>query len=126
MPALHAKFEVTGWDEEPFDEGDGRAKLTEATVTKAYTGDVEGSSVTKWLMAYSPDETATFVGIERVEGIIGGHHGSLVLQHVGRFADGAAKAALTLVSGTDELASATGSGDMLADPAGAVTLNLDT
>lgn len=91
MTILQAKFEITGWDEHPFDEGDGTAKLTEATVSKSYTGDVEGSSTTKWLMAYAPDGTATFVGIERITGAVGGRTGTLVLQHIGQFADGAAK-----------------------------------
>jgi hypothetical protein len=124
MTILQAKFEIAGWDEQPFDEGDGTAKLTEATVTKSYTGAIEGSSTTKWLMAYSPDGTATFVGLERIAGAVDGRTGTLVLQHIGQFANGAARAELTVVSGTAELASVTGSGDFLADPAGSVTLDL--
>ncbi len=59
-------------------------------------------------MAYHPDKSAEFVGLERIKGTIDGRHGSLVLQHVGTFDDGAAKATLTVVSGTDELKGATG------------------
>jgi hypothetical protein len=47
-----------------------------------------------------------------------------VLQHVGSFEDGAAKATLTVVSGTGELEGAAGDGDFLADPAGSVSLRL--
>jgi hypothetical protein len=67
-------------------------------------------------MAYHPDKSAAFVGLERVKGTVGGRRGSLVLQHVGIFADGAANASLTVVSGTDELKGATGSGSLVADP----------
>jgi hypothetical protein len=123
---LTAQFEVTSWDEQPLDEGTGVAKLTEALVGKTYTGDVEGTSVTKWLMVYAPDQSATFVGIERIKGSAAGKHGSLVLQHVGTFQDGAAKATLTVVSGTNELKAAAGDGDFLADPAGSITLRLTT
>jgi hypothetical protein len=119
---LKAQFEVTSWDEQPYDEADGVAKTTEATVAKTYTGDIEGTSVTKWLMAYAPDESAVFVGIERIKGSVDGQDGSLVLQHVGAFEDGSARAALTVVSGTGALEGATGDGDFLADPAGSVTL----
>ena len=122
---IRAQFEVTSWDETPFDQGTGIAKLTEALVAKKYTGDVEGTSTTKWLMVYAPDNTATFVGLERIRGTVAGKRGSLVLQHVGRFEDGSADASLTVISGTDELKAASGSGDFKANPAGSITLNLD-
>jgi Protein of unknown function (DUF3224) len=79
-------------------------------------------------MAYAADGTATFVGIERITGTIGGHDGSIVLRHVGTFADGAAVADLQVVagSGTGALAATTGDGDFRADPQGAVTLRLSS
>jgi hypothetical protein len=126
MPSkISATFEIKGWDEQPFDEAVGVAKLTRASVIKEYSGDVEGSSATEWLMAYQPDKSAVFVGLERIKGTIGGRRGSLVLQHVGTFEDGAAKATLTVVSGTDELKGATGSGELVADPAGRITITVD-
>ena len=75
--------------------------------------------------AYAPDKTATYVGIERIKGTIGGKRGSLVLMHDGAFEGGAATATLRVVSGTDELAGASGSGKFRADPAGSLTLDLD-
>ena len=121
---IHAQFEVTSWDETPFDERTGVAKLSEALVEKSYTGDVEATSTTKWLMAYAPDKSATFIGLERIRGTFAGKHGSLVLQHVGTYADGSADADLTVVSGTDELKSLSGSGTLKANPAGSITLDL--
>jgi hypothetical protein len=121
---IRARFEVTSWDETPFDERTGVAKLTEALVEKSYTGDIEATSTTKWLMAYAPDKTATFVGLERIRGTFGGKHGSIVLQHVGTFAEGSADAELTVVSGTNELKSVSGSGTFKADPAGSIELEL--
>jgi hypothetical protein len=122
---LSATFEIESWDEQPFDEAVGVAKLTKASVAKAYAGDIDGTSATEWLMAYHPDKSAVFVGIERVKGTIGGRRGTIVLQHVGRFEDGAATATLTVVSGTDELKDVSGSGELVADPSGRVTLALD-
>lgn len=122
---ISATFEIKGWDEQPFDEAVGVAKLTKASVAKEYSGDVEGSSATEWLMAHHPDKSAVFVGLERIKGTIGGRHGSLVLQHVGTFTDGVAKATLTVVSGTDELKGATGRGELVADPGGRVTLTIN-
>jgi hypothetical protein len=122
---INSSFEIQGWDEQPFDEAVAVAKLTKASVAKSYTGDIDGTSATEWLMAYHPDKSAAFVGLERIKGTIGGRRGTLVLQHVGTFEDGVAKAALTVVSGTDELKGASGSGELIADPAGRVTLSLD-
>jgi hypothetical protein len=122
---IEAGFEIASWDETPFDDGVGVSKLTEALVAKTYSGDIDGTSTTKWLMAYAPDKTATYVGIERIKGTIGGKRGSLVLIHEGAFEGGAATATLRVVSGTDELAGASGGGKFRADPAGSVTLDLD-
>jgi uncharacterized protein DUF3224 len=125
MADINATFEIESWDEKPFDEGDGVPKLTRASVTKRYSGDVDGSSVTEWVMAYGADSSAEFVGFERIRGSIGGRHGSLVLQHVGTFRDGAARATITVVSGTSDLEGASGDGTFLADPSGKVTLRID-
>ena len=122
---IEARFEIANWDESPFDDGVGVSKLTEALVTKKYSGEVDGTSTTKWLMAYAPAKTATYVGIERIKGTVGGKRGSLVLLHDGVFADGAATATLRVVSGTDELSDAAGTGKFRADPAGSITLDLD-
>jgi Protein of unknown function (DUF3224) len=120
-----ATFEVKSWDEQPFDEGVGVAKLTRAVVTKEYSGEVTGSSTTETLMAYESDGTASFIGLERIRGTVDGKRGSIVIQHVGAFDGKAATATLTVVSGTDELRGATGTGRFLADPAGSVELDVE-
>ncbi|AEV73047.1 Protein of unknown function (DUF3224) [Mycolicibacterium rhodesiae NBB3] len=126
---INALFEIASWDETPFEdgdsEGDEETKLTEALVKKRYSGDIDATSTTKWLMAYAPDKSATYVGVEHVTGIVGGRRGGLVLMHDGKFTDGVATAVIRVVSGTGELAGATGSGTFRADPAGSVVLDLD-
>lgn len=125
---ISATFEIGSWDETPFEDGDsedaGETKLTEALVTKRYSGDIEGTSTTKWLMFYAPDRSATYVGIEHIIGTVGGRRGGLVLLHDGEFADGVATAAVRAVAGTGELVS-TGAGKFRADPAGSLSLDLD-
>ena len=120
---LEATFEITNWDEKPFDETDG-VKLTQASVRKTFAGDIDGEAVLDYLMSYAPDGAVAFVGMERVTGTAGGRKGTLVLQQVGTFVDGAAKASLTVVAGSGGLAGATGTGHMVADPSGRVTLDL--
>jgi hypothetical protein len=122
---IEATFEIGSWAETPFADGNGDTKLTEALVVKKYDGDIDGSSSTKWLMAYAPDKTATYVGIEHLTGTVGGKRGSLVLMHDGEFRDGVASAVMRVVLGTGHLEGATGGGKFRADPAGSVILDLD-
>lgn len=123
---LAAKFEVEKWDESPFDDQNGAPKMTRALVIKRYSGEIEGSSTTQWLMAYAEDGSARFVGLERISGSIGGREGSLVLQHVGSYQDGVAKGDVDVIEGggSGALQTTTGNGQFLADPAGSVRLNL--
>lgn len=122
---VNARIEIKSWDEEAFDEGDGVAKLTKASVTKEYSGDITGRSVTESVMAYEPSGAATFLGIERITGTVGARTGTLVISHTGTYADGIAKAALAVLSGTDGLTDATGTGEFIADPKPSLTLSLD-
>jgi hypothetical protein len=93
-------------------------------VTKQFSGDIDGQSATEWLIAYAEDGSATFVGLERIRGTVGGRSGSFAVQHVGTFEEGAARAALPIApgSGTDELRSIAGHGSFVANPGCTVTL----
>lgn len=121
-----ATFTVESWDEAPWDEQADLPKLTRATVEKSLSGDLEGTSTTVWLMSYGADGSADFVGIERVKCTVGGRAGSFVLQHIGRFDDGAARASLVVIpgSGTGDLSGLSGEGSFVADPNGSITLEL--
>jgi hypothetical protein len=100
-----ATFRVDSWDETPWDERDGRPKMTRAEVTKSFEGDLEGKSTLQYLMVYQPNGSADFVGMERIVGTLAGLRGSFVLHHVGIFNGGAATGTWTIVdgSGTDAL-----------------------
>ncbi|MBK8794188.1 MAG: DUF3224 domain-containing protein [Holophaga sp.] len=63
---------------------DGR-KLTRVQAVLAYSGDLEAEGKVEYLMAYSPDGTGSFVGLEYIVGKIGGREGSFVAQHTGTF-----------------------------------------
>ena len=105
-------FEVKTWDEKTYDEIGGGAKLTRASITKSFRGDIEGEGTLEYLMAYREDGSATFVGLERVMGRLGGRSGSFVLQHSGVFEGGTAKATWFVVqgSGTGDLRGLRGEG----------------
>ena len=96
----NARFAIKHWDEKPYSEGQGQPKLTRASVTKTYTGDIEGDGQVEYLMMYRSDGSATFVGLERVAGRIGGKTGSFVLQRTGVFESGQAKESYSVIEGS--------------------------
>ncbi|HEV2751974.1 MAG TPA: DUF3224 domain-containing protein [Gemmatimonadales bacterium] len=112
MKGANARFTIKSWDEKPYGEGPELPKLTRATVTKTFTGDIEGEGQVEYLMMYRSDGSATFVGLERIVGRIGGKTGSFVLQRSGIFESGQAKESYSVVpgSGTGELRGLRGEG----------------
>ena len=108
----NARFAIKSWDEKPYSEGQDLPKLTRAHVTKAFTGDIEGSGEVEYLMMYRADGSATFVGLERVIGRIGSKAGTFVLQRTGTFEGGLAKELYSVVVGsaTGELVGLRGEG----------------
>ena len=103
----HAKatFALNAWDEKPYNEMNGLPKLTRASVTKSYQGDIKGEGKLEYLMMYRDDGSASFIGLERVVGSVAGRSGSFVLQHSGTFKGGVATVTLLVVPGS-------GSGDL--------------
>jgi hypothetical protein len=69
-------------------------------VIKAYSGDIQGEAQVEYLMMYRSDGSASFVGLERVDGRIGEKTGSFVLQRTGVFENGQAKESYFVVPGS--------------------------
>jgi hypothetical protein len=107
-----ATFQVKTWDVKPYQELDGGAKLTRESVVNAFQGDIEGESSLEYLMFYGEDGSASFVGLERIVGRVGGRSGSFVLQHSGTFEGNSVKSSYCVVpgSGTGELRGLRGEG----------------
>jgi hypothetical protein len=111
-----ASFQVTSWDEKPYETLASGGKLTRASVTGRFTGELEGDAAIEFLMAYSDDEHAEFVGVQQLTGRVGERSGDFVVRATGTFQDGVARADWTVVPGTasGELTGLTGDGEFVA------------
>lgn len=122
MPRLTASFDVTGWDQTPYEAPGTDASLARATVCKTFRGDLTGESVAEILLcqavADDPGAGAGFVGSEVVTGTLDGREGTFVMQHGGVM--GGAEPPYTF--GT--IIPGTGTGD-LAGLAGTVEISRD-
>lgn len=127
MTKAQGSFELASWNEDTYEEMDAGAKLTRASVTQTFTGDIEGDGSVEWLMAYRPDGQAHFVGLQRVQGSVGGHKGSFVLETTGDFDGKAATWTATVVpgSGSGELEGLAGQGSFGAQHGPTATYELD-
>jgi len=112
MKTVNARFAIKSWDEKPYSEGPDLPKLTRASVSKTFTGDIDGEGVVEYLMIYANDGSASFVGLERITGTLAGRSGTFVLQRTGVFEGGLAKESYSVVpgSGTGELRGLRGDG----------------
>jgi hypothetical protein len=111
MAMMNGSFQMASWDESAYEEREGR-RLTRASVTQHFEGDVAGEGTAEWLMAYQPNGTARFVGLQLVDGEVAGRRGTFVLETVGEFDGAVARWEAGVVSGasTGELAELSGGG----------------
>jgi len=126
MATINGKFQVASWEESAYEEREGR-RLTRALVTQQFEGDIAGEGSAQWLMAYQPNGTARFVGLQLVDGEVAGRRGTFVLETVGEFDGTVARWEAGVVSGssTGELTELTGRGRFVAPHGSEASYELD-
>jgi hypothetical protein len=123
-----ATFKVESWDEQTTVEAaDGTGKLSRAVVDQALSGEIEGSGRAEWLMCYRADETAEFVGLQRIDGSLGGRRGTVVLTSNGSFDGKQVAGSISVIegSGTGELTGISGDGTFAAPIGSEASVKLD-
>jgi hypothetical protein len=116
---VHAVGQTTVKTYQPtvFDEVPAGQTLSDIRLTETFSGDIEGDGVAHVVQAARADGVATFAGIERVRGSIGGKRGSFLLQVNGTVVHKEMKAEWFVVpdSGTGELKGLRGDGGFKAE-----------
>jgi Protein of unknown function (DUF3224) len=106
------KYEPTAYDEPA--EG---PVLTRIHVEESFSGDIAGDGVVEFLQAGLADGAASFAGIERISGSVGGRAGTFLLQDSGTVAGSIVSGAWYVIpgSGTGELSGLRGEGGFQAN-----------
>lgn len=109
---IECTFSCSTWNEESYSELEGGPKLSRAYVTNTLGGDIVGTSELEYLLMYVSESSGTFVGYDRIEGMIDGRFGSFCVREDGTFDDTNISAGLTIVegTGTGDLTGITGKG----------------
>ena len=122
-----ANFTVTAWEEQPFDGETNGVKITQALVSKSYNGSINGMGSVIYIMNHASDGTATFIGLQQINGTLNEKNGSFAIEQTGSF-DGKEVQGTFIVkegSGTGELSTISGKGTFIA-PIGKIgTLQLE-
>jgi len=116
------KYEPAAYDE----PADGPA-LTRIHVEESFSGDITGDGAVEFLQAARADGSASFVGIERVAGELGGRRGTFLLQDAGTVQDNIVSGDWFVIpgSGTGQLAGLRGEGGFRADLGESAQVTLD-
>jgi Protein of unknown function (DUF3224) len=110
-------FEIKDWKENPAGAKTG-PKVTRASVKQRYTGDIKGTGTIEYVMAYRPDKTAGYTGVEVITGSIGVRKGSIVLVLRGEYDGKKAVTKWQVIpgAGRGDLKDLTGKGEFSAPP----------
>lgn len=127
MHSATGEFTIDSWNEETYQDLDGEAKLTRASVEQSFTGALTGTGTVEWLMCYRADGSARFVGLQRFDGSIEDRTGSFIVDSIGDYDGGEAKGAWAVVagSGTDDFVEIRGHGNFSAPMGGTPSWNLE-
>jgi len=99
MPRMTGVLKVMGWDERAYDVVAGQPTLAHVLATHELTGDIEGEASITYLMGYSPDGSAQFVGLVRITGRVAERAGTFVMKDVGSYENGKASGRWTILPG---------------------------
>jgi Protein of unknown function (DUF3224) len=125
----HASAVITVHKYEPdaYDEPAEGPVLTKIHVEESFAGDISGDGVVEFLQAAAADGSASFVGIERITGTLGGRTGTFLLQDAGTVQGSIVSGEWFVIpgSGTGQLAGLRGEGGFRANLGEGAQVHLD-
>jgi hypothetical protein len=118
VPEASGEFTITGMGGEGALGEAGPIRLTHASGEQSFTGGIDGTGNVDWLFAFRPDRTAEVVGLQRIDGRLGGRRGTFVLMATGSHDGTTSSGRWTIVqaSGSGELEGISGEGEWSAGP----------
>ena len=121
------KIDVKTYEPAPYDQRNDGPALVKIHVVEDFSGDIQGEGVATFLQTTIGDDEASFVGVERVAGNLGGRAGTFVLQDQGTVKASVVSGDWFVVpgSGTGDLEGLRGEGDFNAALGQSADITLD-
>jgi hypothetical protein len=123
----NAVITVHAYEPVAYDEPAEGPALTRIHVQESFAGDIAGDGVVEFLQAARADGAASFVGIERITGTVGGRSGTFLLQDAGTVQGSIVSGEWFVIpgSGTGQLAGLRGEGGFRANLGEGAQVHLD-
>ena len=123
----NAVITVHAYEPVAYDEPSEGPALTRIHVQESFAGDIAGDGVVEFLQAARADGAASFVGIERITGTVGGRSGTFLLQDAGTVQGSIVSGDWFVIpgSGTGQLAGLRGEGGFRANLGEGAQIHLD-
>jgi Protein of unknown function (DUF3224) len=121
------KINVKTYEPTPYDQPAEGPAFVRIHVVEDFFGDIAGEGVATFLQTTRGEDEASFVGVERVIGIVGGRSGTFVLQDQGTLKGSTVSGSWFVVpgSGTGELSGLRGEGGFTAELGLSADITLD-
>ena len=121
------KINVKAYEPTTYDEPSEGPALVRIHVVEDFSGDIEGEGTAEFLQTTRAEDAASFVGVERVTGKIGGRSGTFVFQDEGTLKGTTVSGTWFVVpgSGTGELRGLRGEGGFEAELGQGADITLD-
>jgi hypothetical protein len=121
------RIDVQVYEPSAYDQPADGPALFRIHVEQQFSGDIAGSGLAEFLQTARSESEASFVGIERVTGTLGGRSGTFVLQDEGTLKDGTVSGTWFVVPGssTGELGGLRGEGGFTAALGQSADITLD-
>lgn len=118
---------VRVYEQVAYDEPTEGPTMSRIHLGELFSGDIEACGITEFLQATHTDGSASFVGIERVNGALGGRRGTFLIQSTGSLSGSEVSAEWRVIpgSGTGDLAGLRGTGSLRSKLGEGGTLRLD-
>src|ERR1700691_4055450 len=122
-----AVITVHKYEPSAYDEPTEGLVVTRIHVEESFSGDIAGDGAVEFLQAARADGSASFVGIERVSGSVGGREGTFLLQDMGTVEGNLVSGDWFVIpgSGTGELSGLRGEGGFRANLGESAQVYLD-
>lgn len=123
----NATTAVRIYEQVAYDEPVKGPALSRIHLGELFSGDIEACGTTEFLQSTNADGSASFVGIERIDGTLGGRRGAFLVQSTGTVSGNVVSAKWFVIagSGTGELAGLRGTGGLRASLGEGGTVHLD-
>ncbi len=100
MATTTGTFQILSSGEDDLDDLAGEVRISHASGRQRFSGGIDADGSIDWFMVYRADKTASFVGMQRIDGTLDGRRGACAIAAVGEHDGSSSRVTWTVVAGS--------------------------